>query len=234
MYKYLFQFTKTDYMKFISHLDLMSTFERAFRRADIKILYSQGFSPHPKLSIAHPLSVGISSTSEYMEVEIEERKEGLEILSRLNDVLPEGIRILNCKEMIEKKKSLAALVEYAAYDISFHIEDIEQDVLIKTIEDFLSEIEIIAIKKQMKTHTIKQVDIRPFIDAFELTKYSQGVATITAIIKTGSNGNLNPELLMQSFIESSEIKIDPNEIKIMRTELYFVKENKRIPFSSIN
>ena len=136
--------------------------------------------------------------------------------------------------MIEKKKSLAALVEYAAYDISFHIEDIEQDVLIKTIEDFLSEIEIIAIKKQMKTHTIKQVDIRPFIDAFELTKYSQGVATITAIIKTGSNGNLNPELLMQSFIESSEIKIDPNEIKIMRTELYFVKENKRIPFSSIN
>ncbi len=220
-------------MKYISHLDLMSVFQRAFRRAAVKIAYSQGFSPHPKLSMAHPLSVGISSISEYMEIDMEEGIPEKEIISRLNEVLPLGIRIMECHKILEKKKSLPALVAYGSYEVSFNRNGIQEHQLINRISDFLSKDRIIVTKKQVKSSSVKEIDIRPLIDEFKMIHSDNEAFKIMATVKTGSNGNLNPELLIQSFIKESKLEIKQNSIKIIRIELYFLKDHKQVPLNQL-
>ncbi len=233
MNKYLIKYTKTDYMKYISHLDLISTFQRAFRRAEISVAYSQGFSPHPKLSIAHPLSVGLSSISEYMEVYIENNVSDEKIISRLNAVLPSGISILQCHKILEEKKSLAALVAYGNYEISFISNIIQEQQLIYHIKDYLSKDEIIVTKKRVKNNSFKEINIRPFIHDFKLICSNDEAYKIQATINTGSNGNLNPELMMQSFIKESKLKIELDSINIIRKELYFMKDHKQVPLNEL-
>lgn len=230
MNKYIFKFTKKDQMKYISHLDLMRLLQGAFRRSDIKIIYSQGFSPHPKLSIAHPLSLGISSVGEYMEVEIENELCEDKLKAQLNTALPRGIQILSCKKIIKTKKSLAALVEYATYHIFLTIfEDISKEQLINKTDHFLSFEEIIAIKKQIKKKTEKKLNIKPFIKTFSVEGFNDKQYQLNAMIKTGSNGNLNPGLLINSFLEYTNLNINHEDTCIIRENLYSKKDNLYIP-----
>ena len=64
------KFTKQGAMKFIGHLDIMRYFQKAMRRADVDIKYSEGFSPHQVMSFAAPLGVGLTSNGEYMDIEV--------------------------------------------------------------------------------------------------------------------------------------------------------------------
>lgn len=79
----------------ISHLDLMRVLQRSFRRAGLLLKHSQGFTPHPCLSLALPLSVGVSSCCEIMDFELEDGQDETMLCERLNAVLPEGI-VLHC------------------------------------------------------------------------------------------------------------------------------------------
>ncbi|MCG8483536.1 MAG: TIGR03936 family radical SAM-associated protein, partial [Clostridia bacterium] len=145
MNKYLIKFSKIGNMKYISHLDLMNVFQRVFRRAGIQLVYSQGFSPHPKISIAHPLSLGIESIGEYMEFELVNHWDTQELLLTLNKQLPKGIGIMACKEIVKKIKSLAAEVRYAAYDLSFSKQGLDSDEIKNAIQAYLNMDEIIVI-----------------------------------------------------------------------------------------
>ncbi|QIB26274.1 TIGR03936 family radical SAM-associated protein [Caloranaerobacter azorensis] len=113
------RFSKKDDMKYISHLDLMRLFQRAFRRADIPVKYSQGFNPHPKFSLATALPIGVTSDGEYMDVELENDIDKDEFINRINDVLPDGIKILSGK-YIKTSKSLMSLIEWSDYIIEFY------------------------------------------------------------------------------------------------------------------
>lgn len=234
MHKYLIKFTKINNMKYISHLDLMNVFQRAFRREGIKLNYSQGFSPHPKMSFAHPLSLGISSIGEYMEAELINKIPENDLIHKLNTAMPKGIGILECKEITGKVKSLAAIVEYAQYKIYFTAHDnINQNLLNEKINKFLNTKEIIAIKKSVKTKKVKEINIRPLIHTFDLISFENKQCEISTIIKTGSNGNLNPELMINSFIDFTDLDIDKESIRIHREELYLSQEEKFISLSSI-
>ena len=83
------KFSKGEEVKYISHLDLQRTFQRALRRADIQIAYSQGFNPHPKLSFAMALAVGMTSEGEYVDVELAHPIDAKEMKERLNNLYPE-------------------------------------------------------------------------------------------------------------------------------------------------
>lgn len=208
-------------MKYISHLDLMNLFQRAFRRAEIKIAYSQGFSPHPKFSIAHPLSLGIASVAEYMEAELINEIPIDIIKNKLNNTLPTDVEILECRKIENNKKSLAALVEYGEYDILFRLADnIDISMMEKIIADFQSLEEIIAIKKQIKKQTEKRINIKPFIYSVDVLSFNDGQCNLKIVIKNGSNGNLNPELFFESFMYYSNLNIDRDLIEITRKELY--------------
>ncbi len=88
------KYTKGEEIKFISHRDLMRTFQRAVRRADIPIAYSQGFNPHMKISWGNALKVGQSSSGELAQLQIDGWIKPAELMARLNRHLPKGLEIL--------------------------------------------------------------------------------------------------------------------------------------------
>ncbi len=114
------KFSKHGAMKFIGHLDIMRYFQKAIRRAEIPIVFTEGFSPHMVMSFASPLGVGIESEGEYMDIEIKEHLSTEEAVRRLDAVMSEGMRILDFRQIPEEKASNAmALVAAADYRIRF-------------------------------------------------------------------------------------------------------------------
>ena len=93
MYRISFTFTKKGTMKFISHLDLMRLFMRALRRADLPVKLTEGFSPHPKLSIKRALKLGLESDNEEAAIVLKELIQPEEFKVRLQQQLPQGIEI---------------------------------------------------------------------------------------------------------------------------------------------
>lgn len=101
------KFAKTGVMKFVGHLDVMRYFQKAIRRAELPIAYSEGFSPHMLLSFASPLGVGISSTGEYFDMVLAEDMKTDEIVKRLNATMVEGMEVLSARHVPDGKASKA-------------------------------------------------------------------------------------------------------------------------------
>ena len=96
-YKIVFGFSKQAKLKYISHLDLMRLFMRALRRAEIPIRFSEGFSPHPKLSLKRALKLGLESEDEEATIALRDWIEVEDFQKKLQDKLPEGIKLKNAK-----------------------------------------------------------------------------------------------------------------------------------------
>ena len=145
------KFSKHGAMKFIGHLDIMRYFQKAIRRAEIPIVFTEGFSPHMVMSFASPLGVGIESEGEYMDIEIKEPLSTEEAVRRLDAVMSEGMRILDFRQIPEEKASNAmALVAAADYRIRFR-EGYEPDLDWKKLYTaFLEQPSISIIKKTKK------------------------------------------------------------------------------------
>ncbi len=139
------KFTKENYLKYISHLDLMRLFNRAFRRANIPIKYSEGYNPQPKFSIANPLSLGIESISEYMDIELYEDILVEEFIENMNRELPKDIRILEGKHIVGNA-SLDSLVAWAYYEIKFSFNNLKIEEFEKVLEEWLQNEEIIIVR----------------------------------------------------------------------------------------
>lgn len=114
------KFAKQGAMKFIGHLDIMRYFQKAIRRADIDVAYSEGFSPHMIMSFAAPLGVGVTSTAEYFDMEIQTSIPSKEAIRRLNDTMAEGMKVLSFRQIPDGKANAAmALVAAADYQGEF-------------------------------------------------------------------------------------------------------------------
>ena len=105
------KFSKYGALRFIGHLDVMRYFQKAIRRAEIDIAYSEGFSPHQIMSFASPLSVGHTSSGEYFDIEVNSFTDEEDMRKRLQDVMAEGIDILKIKLLPEKEKNAMASVD---------------------------------------------------------------------------------------------------------------------------
>ena len=112
------KFTKTGSMKFIGHLDIMRYFQKAFRRADIDIAYSQGFNRHQLMSFAQPLGVGLTSDGEYLDVELNTCDSDEEMIARLNAQMNDEIRVVNFHVLGDKGRNAMSIVSAADYEIS--------------------------------------------------------------------------------------------------------------------
>jgi len=109
------RFSKTGRMAFLSHLEMISLFSRAVRRAGIPIRYSRGFHPHPRFSFATALSVGVESWAEYFDMDIAPGMTADEAVERLNNQLPEGMKILRGEELPPHSQSLSVIVDKTRY-----------------------------------------------------------------------------------------------------------------------
>ena len=222
------KFTKEDYLKYISHLDLMRLFQRTFRRGYIPIRYSEGFNPQPKFSIANPLALGIESVEEYMDIDLYDKIPIEDFMERMNRELPEGIRIIEAK-YIEDSKSVSALISWSYYQIKFIAKDINsKEELQKLLEDWLKKEEIIIKKVRRKGNKIRERDqnIRGFIgnviiEDFRVEADSPFKTTIAmnCLLKAGDNGNLKPTDFLEVMEKHINIGIDFDTVDIKRLQL---------------
>lgn len=206
MYKLRFYFSKNDEVKYVGHLDTIELFDRAFRRAKLPIAFSEGFNPRPKLAFAHPLAVGISSNGEIGEVELATKIPEEEFVIKLNNALPQPIRIQKA-EYTEEKKSLMSLVTSATYTIKIE----EEAITVELIDEMLNK-EKIEIEKTSKSGKTSIVDIKPLILSWKWIEKANKVFEVE--LKTGSNENLRPDTIVKLFDNIEKYKITREKIKI--------------------
>lgn len=212
------KFEKKGDMRYISHLDLMRTISRAIRRALLPIAYTQGFNPQPKISVALPLTLGYTSDGEYMDMELIEDLPLAEVISRLNDQLPDGLKIKQCIRIENRNTSLMALIRFALYGITF--EDIDKEKLMEAIQELMNN-DIVLVKKNTKSG-IKEVNIRP-----DIVKLYLEENTLFALVSAGSQRNLNPDLVLNA-LDIRYKGIKSKVVNINRFDMY--DENMRTPF----
>lgn len=182
------RFSKQGQIKFIGHLDMVRYFQKVMRRAEVDVAYTEGFSPHQKMSFAAPLSVGVTSRGEYFDLEVNSTGTSLEMLERINNENVEGVEVLSYKLLPEDAKNAMSIVagaDYIVYTKDYSKEDITA---------FMTQNEINVLKKTKKSEKI--VDIRPLI--FEMDLCDEG---IFMKISQGSAANLKPELVMSTLAE---------------------------------
>lgn len=191
MAKFRLQFTKYGDMKYVSHLDLIRLFTRIFHRADLPLSYSEGFNPHPKMSVLLPLSVGFESSCEYIDVEFKDGVGMLDCMKKLKGKLPLGMEIPQITQLNETSKKAKA-IRYASYELTFACPPSQED-----IDAFLALDEIQVLKKTKRSEAM--ADIKP--DIMDL--YSAD-GKVYAVISAGSEANLKADLLvsaMEQYIE---------------------------------
>ncbi|NMB08686.1 MAG: DUF2344 domain-containing protein [Tissierellia bacterium] len=219
------KFTKENYLQYISHLDLMRLFNRTFRRANIPIKYSEGYNPQPKFSIANPLSLGIESISEYMDIELEEEIPVEDFISSMNRELPKDIRIIEGK-YIEGDKSLSSLVAWSYYEIKFVTNNLNNRQLDKLIEAWLKKenITIIRIRRKKGREIKKEQNIKPLIGNIVLngqwTIDNGQLIELNCLLKAGDRGNLKPTDFINAMDKEFDLHIDPDTVDIKRIGLY--------------
>ena len=131
---------------------MMRTFQRALRRAELPLAFSEGFNPHPKMSFASALAVGVTSDNEYMDFELKENLEPEEIRGRLNQSLPPGFNVKRCIMLSQKGKALMAMVGEAHYQIKVRLlHALSQTHIQEAITSLLEKNSIIIEKKAKRT-----------------------------------------------------------------------------------
>lgn len=212
------KFSKTGPIKFIGHLDVMRYFQKAIRRADIDIQYTEGFSPHQIMSFAAPLGLGDTSECEYMDIEVGQVTSSDDMKARLNAVMTEGIEVLSCRALPEKCKNAMASTAAADYRLRFRAGYEPDEAFWDELTAFVERPEIVITKKTKKSE--KEMDIRPFILAFRVEDDSM-FFKVTA----GSADNLKPELVIEAFCAATGRELSPFALETHRVELYARNDN---------
>ena len=199
------EFEKMGRMSWFSHLDLQNTMQRALRRAQLPVAYSQGFNPHVLTSFATALSVGCQSRGEVMEVEMAGEISPEEFAEKLNACLPDGLKVRRCAPVPDSAPALMAKVAEAGYDITAPNAD-----LTEAVEAFLKAEEVM-VEKRSKTKT-RLVNIRPMVH--EITCAFDGKDSRLSMVLEQTNANaLKVELVMQALAPEQEFRF-------VRTALY--------------
>lgn len=223
MYRIRARFCKMDLMKFISHLDLMRMMERTLRRSNVPLGFSQGFNPHPKISFATALAIGVSSEGEYIDIDVTEHLDLESFKSNMNKQLPSGIHILQCKYISLSTKPLMAVVDFSSYIIKCYLErEIDEDIIKRSIDDFLNQQHIFISKTTIKrkNEIKKEIDIKPLIRSMEISDISDMELILKVNVATGSKGNLKPEIVVNELIDSMNLPINRDNIRIHRLDLF--------------
>lgn len=219
------KYCKNGPIKYISHLNLAQVFTRALRRVDIPVVISGGFNPRFRISFGPPLPLGISSTSEYLDIRLKEEVKVEELTERLNLILPQGLKILQAKIIPSSAGSLVKIIDKASYVITLKIKEKLLDSAAKNQENELKKLEQeieknnkrflnldeITVEKQTK-NGIKRVDIRPSILDIKVQKFKSPILKLSLEIRIGQQGNLNPRYVARAWISNSDNNFDIQQI----------------------
>ena len=230
------KYCKDGPIKYISHLNMAQVFTRALRRAGIPVVISAGFNPRFRISFGPPLPLGINSTSEYLDIRLEEEVKLGELVHRLNRVLPWGLRIVKAKTIPLSSDSLVKVINSAYYKITLNLskkgldvnnrkdlnienlreESVDRETkslkeeIDRKIKGFLNQEEII-IKKQTK-NGIKKINIRPAIINMSIKKCQDQILELKLWLNIGQEGNLNPRYVVKAWLSNFGYNFDIKQI----------------------
>ena len=214
------KFSKNGPIKFIGHLDVMRYFQKAIRRAEIDIKYSEGFSPHQVISFAQPLSVGATSDGEYMDMTVNSMKSVSDVMNRLNAVMNEGIEILAIKELGEREEKAMTAAYAAKYRIRFR-NSLKPDFdWINEFEAYLKKDKLPAMKKTKSGE--KEIDMKPRIFEYNIDKKDESV---DLLLSMSSAATLKPALLFGAFFDSLNKELSTNALDVHRIDIYRYMED---------
>lgn len=208
--KWRLKFSKKGMGKYISHLDLLRTFTRAIHRANLPVRYSQGFNPHQLITFSLPLALGVTSETEFVDIDFEETASPKEIGEALNKTLPPDIRILR----ISRPELSANDIVSARYviELSTPVSVDKADV-----EAFFAQENISAMKKTKRGE--KEVNLRDFIIECEVSEICGARIKLNAVLSAGGSANIKPDLVLGKlalFLGFEEF----DEMNIHRTEIF--------------
>lgn len=182
--------SKTGKIKYVSHLDMFRLMQRAVRRADIPLWYTEGFNPHPYISYLLALSLGVESIKEPVDIRIVGEMSNEEIKNRLNAVLPVGLEITDCSFPFNKPGEIA----FGAYDVYYSKDEITATELFDALES--GELSCEKSGKSGRKKIIKTVNVSENIKKFEINE-TENEILLKVVLPAGSTFNLNPLQMTQ-------------------------------------
>ncbi len=206
------KFTKEASVKYLGHLDIMRFFQRCFNRAGVKMVYSEGFNPHQKMSFAMPLGLGIESRGEYLDCEIADGQNLDEVKNKMNLVSGDGFHILSVRELKENATKVMAAVRFASYQILFD-EAISDETIDNSIKELQSRGSYLVHKKTKKKE--QDVDILP-----QINKLSYQDHKLDITLHAGGDQNIKAETVASVLFDLMGIDYHREKITIMRLELF--------------
>lgn len=184
-------FKKMGMSRYVSHLDLMRAMTRTVRRAKLPLWYTEGFNPHPYMTFALPLSLGMESLCESMDVRIEGDITNEGIYDLLKGAMPPGIELTDVTDPVHDPKKIA----FGEFDILFDA-DKNADNLAKLIKEMLSQDTLIVQKlgKKGRHKVLKDIDLMEHIGEYSIGVLGERVK-LSVTLPAGSTTNINPSLL---------------------------------------
>ena len=211
-------FEKTGNAVWISHLDLMRLFQRAFKRAGLSLTHTQGFNPRPSVSIALPMSVGVESRCELLDFDLEGDLLSPDVIKeRLNIALVEGVRVLEVYGQGRKIRDLALL----ACELVFEYDRGVPDDAEERIRQLFLEKQLL-VDKRSKSGEIVQQDVIPLIRSFAVTKTDDHMITISTLVCCQNPALNSMQICAAISVHMPELK--PDFCKCRRIEVYDVNE----------
>ncbi len=183
-------FARGEATRYITHLDLMRFWERAFRRAGLPVALTQGFHPHQRFALAAPLPVGVTGEAELMDVFLDPRVEPAAYLRRLTAQMVPGLDVRAVEEVAPEGPSLQALLRYADYRVV-----VETDRSAPELQEAIAG--LLALPALEWEHTrdgeVRRYDLRRQVESIELEQVAAGRAALRMRLQTGSAGAGRPE-----------------------------------------
>lgn len=218
------QFRKTKAGRFLSHLDLMHTWERVIRRSQLPLGFTQGFNPHPKMNFASALAVGTTSDAEYMDLDFTEALTIEQVQTALLPAVPPAFEIVDMKIVKEKKvPSLMSIIQRATYTLRLeYVSEVSQEVLDQAVEAFWQMEENIVYRYKKDSKDKKAMNIRPGVYAMQLQLEEDGAskhAVLDIVVQSGNDGNIRPEEVAYGLMNAG-MPLIQQVVRIHRTGLY--------------
>ena len=201
-------FTKQGALRYIGHLDLHRLWERAMRRAELPLSYSQGFHPQPKISLAAALPLGFSSRAEVMDVRLNEEIAVEDLSARLKDSLPPDIKVVEVRTVDEKLPALQTQTLSAAYDVHL-TEPVAGSELKRRVEGLMMSESLIRERRG------KSYDLRPLVEMLSVVSMADGSSWLKMTLAAREGATGRPEEVL------GVLGIEADTARVERTRLIF-------------
>lgn len=183
--RFRLQYGKLDRMRFLGHQDLIRLFERSFRRARIKLDYSKGFHPHPRLRFSPPLALGVESIAEFLDFDlVDSDLTAEEIARQLEQNLPEGIKPLNLQEILLNDPHLSARIQQFSYKVEL-LNSLKPEEAHTRVKDFRAASEFPLVRRHKGK--LKSRDLKQWVEDLN---FSDRILTMK--VKVDASGSVNP------------------------------------------